>query len=194
MAVTVVALVAVPWVQFRALAFETHATVAVDNIAIESVESFAVKIALPGVIDVTVNITCPVELDGPEAAEIVSNDPDRLDVSETVFPEIGAELVASTRVTVIDAVVTPSARSATEVGKTVLAGETIGGKTNFLSIVPMTVSSILPTGSRHALRLRERTNAETLAANKLPKIREAAPIFSFKKLNSFTNVPQFSAQ
>lgn len=47
----------------------------------------AVKVAEPTVEDLTVKVTTPLELDGPEAAEMVSVAP-RLEESVTVFPEM----------------------------------------------------------------------------------------------------------
>lgn len=51
---------------------ETKATVAVWVMIFESVESTAVYVDEPTVDDLTVKVTTPLALDGPEAAEIVS--------------------------------------------------------------------------------------------------------------------------
>jgi hypothetical protein len=67
----------------------------------------------PTVVDVTVKVTTPEPLEGPEAGEIVSVAP-RLEASVTVLPETGL-LLASLSVTVIVEVVEPSA--VTELGE-----------------------------------------------------------------------------
>ena len=78
-----------------------------------SVESVAVKTGAPVVVDFTVNVTTPEELELPDAAEIVSVAL-RLEASATVLPETGL-LFASFNVTVTVEVVVPSA--VTELGK-----------------------------------------------------------------------------
>ena len=67
----------------------------------------AVKVAEPGVVDVTVKVTTPFVVEGPEAAEIVSVAP-RLEASVTVLPGTGV-LLPVKRMTVIVDVVMPSA-------------------------------------------------------------------------------------
>jgi len=71
-----------------------------------SVVSVAVKTGVPVVADFTLNVTTPVSLEGPEAAEMVSVAP-RLEANVTVLPATGL-LVASFKVTVMVEVVTPS--------------------------------------------------------------------------------------
>jgi hypothetical protein len=71
-----------------------------------SVVSVAVKTAFPFVEDLTVKVTTPAPLEGPEAAEIVSVAP-RLELNVTVFPAIAVP-IPSFSVTVIVAVVDPS--------------------------------------------------------------------------------------
>jgi hypothetical protein len=78
-----------------------------------SVVSVAVNTGDPGVEEVTVKVTTPESLEVPEAAEIVSVPAARLDASVTVLPGTAA-LVASSKVTVMVAVVLPSA--STELG------------------------------------------------------------------------------
>ena len=63
-----------------------------------SVESAAVKVAVPATADFTVKVTIPLAVEVPDAAEIESLPP-RLDVRVTVFPEIGLDC-ASFRVIV----------------------------------------------------------------------------------------------
>jgi len=72
-----------------------------------SVVSVAVNVGLPAVRDVTVNVTTPKELEGPEAAEIVSRAP-RLDTRLTVLPGTGL-LFKSSSVTATVELLTPSA-------------------------------------------------------------------------------------
>jgi hypothetical protein len=53
---------------------------------IESVVSFAVNVAAPEEVELTVNVTTPEALEVPEGAEMLS-EPPRLEVRETALPE-----------------------------------------------------------------------------------------------------------
>ena len=96
-----------------ATAVAVKVTVGLVLTVMPSVISVAVNVGVPGVRDFTVKVTTPEALDGPDAAEIVSVAP-RLEARVTVLPTTGAEL-ASSKVTVMVEVVTPSA--VTEVGE-----------------------------------------------------------------------------
>src|ERR1035441_1459690 len=82
-----------------------------------SVLSTAVNCGPPAVLDFTVNVTTPEELELPDAAEIVSVAP-RLEESVTVLPWTGL-LFASRSVTVIVEVVLPSAATLEGLDETV---------------------------------------------------------------------------
>jgi hypothetical protein len=88
-----------------------NVTVAVGVIAIESVASVAVYTTACATVSVTVNVTTPLALDGPLAAEITELPLPCASV--TVFPLTGL-LFASSSVTVIVEVVVPFA--VTDVG------------------------------------------------------------------------------
>ena len=96
-------------------------TVATGVIKIESFESVAAKVGEPAVVEVTVNVTTPLELEDPEAEEIESVPP-RLELNVTVLPETGFAL-ASLRVTVTVEVVDPLAVTDEGLAATV---ETVG--------------------------------------------------------------------
>jgi hypothetical protein len=79
-----------------------------------SLVSVAVKTSAAAVVDVTVNVTTPESLLGPDAALIVGEPEPEVLASVTVLPETGL-LSTSFKVTVIVEVVEPSA--VTEVGE-----------------------------------------------------------------------------
>lgn len=83
--------------------------VAVCERPIESVASVAVKIGLPGVTDLTVKVTIPLPEEGPEAAEMVSTAPPRLEARSTDLPATGFELMSRSMTVTVESVA-PSAK------------------------------------------------------------------------------------
>jgi hypothetical protein len=116
-----------------------NVTVAVCVICrLESVVSVAVNTGEPAVEDFTVKVTTPVELEVPEAAEIVSVAP-RLEASVTVLPDTGL-LWASFNVTVIVEVLTPSAATDEGEGATVDCAAVTAPAVNVTVAVAVTVT------------------------------------------------------
>ena len=103
--------------------------------------SVAVKVGVPGVVDLTVNVTIPAALERPDGDEIVSEAP-RLETSETAFAGVGLPEPSSS-VTVMVESVTPSA--ATEVGNAATVEFVASAKGTGLNVTLTVCSTASPS-------------------------------------------------
>src|SRR5258708_2531275 len=94
-------------------------TEGVCSIDTPSVVSVAWKVSVPAVVELTVNVTTPPAVDGPDAELIVGPPGPELLTRDTVLPLIGLSLT-SLRVTVMVEVVLPSASALPGLGVAVL--------------------------------------------------------------------------